>query len=281
MLKPYYFAVVKTLLLVAVLTLLGALVAGHHVRPFQLPTLASHHCPIADARGERGVFHVYVPTSWRAEEYVRRLCDEVLRESGFSHARISWLPREYLSSEDIVTKEYKLIWSRHNSLKGLMQDYERFYDVLLAMPNYTVYWLSHNDSPTLSQAFFNGKRIGFLEDSKSQSAYQQPMRQLRENNIQLTEHQITFYPSRQNLIKDFLEQKLDLVSVTGVGDYGHINHWPAQKKILISDQMPIGNWYIDNIISTPTRCRILKSLSLYTTMIEQAASVSITPRPCP
>ena len=280
MLKLRYLALGKVLILAAVVISLGALVANHQVRPYQIPSLASYQCPVIDSTGEKGLFHAYIPSDWQVEEYGRRLCGEVLQNSGYSQARISWLPREQLSTQDIVEKEYKLIWIRHDSLKGLMHDYESFYDVLLALPTYKIHWISRVDSPTLTQSFFNGKRIGLLEDSQSQSAYQQPMRQLHENNIQVTDEQVVFYPSRQALINDFLDQKLDLISVAGIGDLTAINKWPDQKKILITDQADIGHWYIDNSITDPLRCRLLQSLSLYTAMIEDAASVTITLPPC-
>lgn len=280
MLKLRYLILGKVLVLAAVVISLGALVASHQVRPYQLPSLASYQCPVIDSTGEKGLFHAYIPSSWRVEDYGRLLCGQVLRKSGFSHARISWVPREQLSTEDIVEKEYNLIWIRHDSLKGLMHDYESFYDVLLALPTYSVHWISRIDSPTLTQDFFADKRIGFLEDSQSQSAYQQPIRQLHENNIQLTDDQVFFYPTRQALINDFLNQKLDLISVFGIGDYTAINNWPDNKTILITDQADIGNWYIDNSITSPLRCQLLQSLSLYTVMIEDAASISITLPPC-
>lgn len=280
MLTPRYLFIGKLLIVATVVASLGALVANHQVRHFQLPSLASYQCPVIDSTGKKGVFHVYIPSNWRVEDYGRRLCSEVLQESGFSHARISWVPREQLSTEDIVEKEYNLIWIRHDRLKGLMYDYESFYDVLLALPTYKVYWVSWEDSPTLTQDFFSDKRIGFLEDAQSQSAYQEPIRQLHENNIQITDDQVAFYPTRQALISDFLDQKLDLISAIGIGDFTDINNWPDQKKIPITDQADIGNWYIDNSITGPLRCKLLQSLSLYTAMIEDAASISITLPPC-
>ncbi len=280
MLKPRYLIIGKVLVVAAVLTALGTLVASHQIRPYRLPSLASYQCPVIDANSGERVFHVYIPTNWRVEDYARLLCGEVLRESGFSQARISWLPRDQLSTQDIVEKKYKLIWIRHDSLKGLMHDYESFYDVLLAMPTYKVHWISQVDSPTLTQVFFKDKRIGFLGDSQSQSAYQQPMRQLHENNIQITDEQVVFYPNRQALITDFLKQKLDLISVVGIGDFTAINNWPQRKRILITDQATIGNWYIDASISEPLRCQLLQSLSLYTAMIEDAASITIALPPC-
>lgn len=272
-----YLTLARVLVLAAVVISLGTLVASHQVRQYQLPLLASYQCPVIDSEGENGVFHAYIPSNWRVEDYAHQLCGDVLRNSGFSHAHISWVPRDHLSTEDIVERKYHLIWIRHDTLKGLMHDYESFYDVLLALPTYEVHWISRADSPSLTQGFFNDKRIGLLEDSKSQSAYQQPIRQLHENNIQITDDQVVFYPTRQALVRDFFDQKLDLISVVAIGD---ISSWPEQKKLLITDQADIGNWYIDHNIAGALRCKLLQSLSLYTAMIEDAASVSITLPPC-
>jgi len=279
-LKRHYLNIGKLLIFATVVASLGALVASHQVRPYQLPSLASFECMVIDSTGERGVFHAYTPSNWRVEDYGRQLCDEVLPHSGFSQARISWVPREQLRTEDIIEKEYSLIWIRHDSLKGLMHDYESFYDVLLALPTYKVYWISRFDSPTLTQSFFNNKRIGLLGDSQSQSAYQQPIRHLHENNIKINDDQLLVYPTKLALINAFLDQKLDLISVVGIGDFTAINNWPEQNKILITDQADIGNWYVDNSITGPLRCQLLQSLSLYATMIEEAASISITLPPC-
>lgn len=280
MIRLRYLVLGKVLILTAVVVSLGAWVTNHQVRPYQLPSLASYQCPVIDSKGEAGVFHAYIPTNWRVEDYGRRLCGQVLRKSGFSHARISWVPREQVSPKNIVEKEYNLMWIRHDNLKGLMQDYESFYDVLLAMPSYKVRWISNVESPTLTQGFFNGKRIGFLGDSQSQSGYQQPIRQLHENNIQIADDQVVFYSTRQALVSDFLDQKIDLISAIGIGDFSSINNWPDEKAILITDQADIGNWYIDNSITGPLRCQLLQSLSLYTAMIEEAASISIPLPPC-
>ncbi len=267
-------------LVAAVVLSLAYLAGSHTVRPYQLPSLAAYQCTIIDSSGERGLFHVYIPSDWQVEEYAVRLCEEVLPKSGFSHVRITWLPREQFSTQDIVEKKYKVMWARHDSLKGLMYGFQSFYDVLLPLPTYKIHWISWLESPMATQGFFDGKRIGMLGDSQSQSAYQQPMRHLHENKVQITDEQVTFYSTKQALISDFLDRKLDLISVVAVGDFTAINKWPEQKKILITGKAAIGNWYIDNTITGPLRCQLLQSLSLYTAMIEEVASISIAVPPC-
>jgi len=143
-----------------------------------------------------------------------------------------------------------------------MPGYNSFYEVLISMPKNSIYWLTHANKPSLTQHFFKDKVIGLLIDPKSQSAYQQPMKQLNDYHIAVAEEKFRYYLSRKDLISDFLAKKLDLISVPGSNTV-EINSWPINKKMLITDKASIGDLYINKTASNLLKCKIKMSFSFY------------------
>ena len=278
MLSLYYRFHIRVFILLIFLVAFTWLLSLHQVKKFQLPNLNSYQCKVKKPVGDE-VFSIYIPSNWQAKNYAHSLCNEVLVGLEFSHVKISWQPRENITTSDIVKQNYNVLWFRHSSLNGLMPGYDSFYEVLISMPKNSIYWLTHVDSPSLTQDFFRDKAIGFLTDPKSHSAYQQPLKQLNDYNIEIAQGKIQYYLSRKNLISDFLAKKLDLISIPGSGII-EINNWPTNKKILITDKTSIGDWFINKSASRSLKCKIKMSFSFYREHVEQIIQKTIPESVC-
>ena len=84
----------------------------------------------------------------------------------------------------------------------------------------------------LSANSLKNKRIGLLEDKRSESGYLAPMSELKQFGHELDNAQLVFYPNRESLVNDFLAEKLDIIP--SVGHRGQLKRWPYQKRCLYS-----------------------------------------------
>lgn len=217
MTQSYYSALAKFILILFIALVSFALLATHRVSSIALPALSSYQCDVASAAlnvdkteqvnhlevendvtalestrlyntglkpaATGRVFKLYLPTNWQVAALANRLCRDTLVGSEFDRVFISWQPRESLTSQDILTGNWQMMWNRDHALSGLVPNWNEFYGVLLTLPSYGIYWFSQQQDIELNRGFFAGKKIGLLADNKSMSGYLAAMSQLNQYNI--------------------------------------------------------------------------------------------------
>lgn len=269
----FYFTLSRTLLL----TLTAALLAWWYAAPgtvrLDAPPLSQFSCSVADGR-VNNVFRVYQPTDYLAETLGQRLC-QLLRGTDYSQVVVSWQPRAQLGTDNLLQQSYDLWWDRQHVLEGQLPAVQTIYAPLLHLPRYQVAWFSHQPHPALNADFFNGKRIGVLTDSRSQSGHQQPLEQLASHHLPTSHDQLHFYTNRQTMVDDFLAGRLDLIP--GMRVFPALSRWPADQVLPIAADLPIGDWFVARHIPPALHCSLIDALRLYEPMIRQLSASSPWP----
>ncbi len=126
-----------------------------------------------------------------------------------------------------------------------------YYRPVVKTPDYFLYWFSRSESPTLTQAFFDGKRkVGFVDDTRSQTFFLQPFKALKEAGIQLRERQKVFFPDHQSLSEAFRSGEIDVMTGLQRPDSSAldgINYFTLR----FHDRVPSGYWYLRKQLQSP------------------------------
>ena len=302
MAQNYYLTLSKFLILIFIALLSSRLLATHRVTALVLPTLYHYQCAVAldhtsavsnrqldeSISVQRHVFQAYVPTNWQAKQFADILCTDTLVGSEYDAVSVSWQPRESITSQDILTHKWQMMWNRDHALSGLVPNWDSFYAVLLQLPSYPIYWFSQQQNIEITPSYLAGKHIGLLADSKSLSGYLAAMSQLNQHGIEVamltnatppaqsSVPTIHLYPNRHELVQDFIHAKLDLIPDVGVEPI--LSAWPSDQKLLITDSAPMGNWYISQAMPLSLHCKLRAALTVYQPMLERVSQqpLSIT-----
>lgn len=276
MTNTFYLKLIRSFILTLVVGGLIFLLAYHRPINVSLPELDSYRCMVAQAHNssEFEVFRLVVPDQGKATKYADYLCEHVLPGSRFSAAEISWLSRYKQHAHRFGGENTHLIFIRREHFKALNPGFDQFYQSIFKPPAYSAYWFSHHEGLELSQAFFEQKRIGLYEDKYSLSSYQMPLQQLQANNIVLNESQITYYSTRYDLAKAFLNNELDLMA--GMRFMDGLGEWPQLKSYLISDHLVLGELFVHRSVDPALHCRLNESMVVYKSLMEH-----MTQKPMP
>jgi hypothetical protein len=207
-----------------------------------LPSLegvTSYQCATGSDVGD--VFRVLTLTFDGASELAERLCAAPELASVFSQVRVTWRSRDYLQASHIVNEDYDYLWSRDHLLRGLVPDVERYYQPLLQTPGYNIFWLSRVGPVQLEPAFFADKRLGFLDDSHSQTFYVQPFLALKEAGVELRPDQQRLYPDVTLLRQALQDGLVDIIpgAALPVG----LSEDQFNRTLMVSG-MSSGAWYL-------------------------------------
>lgn len=357
MTQSYYSELAKFILILFIAMVSFALLATHRVSSIALPELSSYQCGVSSAAlnvdkaepvnhlnvednvisrtftnlhntvlkpaATGRVFKLYLPTNWQVAALANRLCRHTLVGSEFASVFISWQPRESLTSQDILTGNWQMMWNRDHALSGLVPNWSEFYTVLLKLPSYGIYWFSQQQDIELNRRFFAGKKIGLLADNKSFSGYLAAMSQLNQHNIVFNSANtsttgaseanesvvnltpiaamkpvnlsaippddvspvaitstvnIQLFPNRHEMVQAFLQGKVSLISDAGADPI--LANWPANKKRLITDAAPMGNWYVSQSLPKELHCKLREALTVYQPMLEQVSQQALDMKRC-
>ncbi|WP_203142293.1 hypothetical protein [Marinobacter mangrovi] len=249
--------------LVLLLSVLTAIVLGRvYGAPVAVGPFDHYRCSTGDRSGGEGVFRVLSTTNYLAQTFADHLCASNRIAARFEAVDISWQPREQLTTRQLARQHFHLLWNRQRVLKGLLSNYDRFYDSVQKTPDYSVYWLSNGDTPRLTAGYFAGKRVGLIQDSQSQSSFQQPMGQLQAAGITLSDRQLHFFADRRALYQAFAEGRIDLMSgIKWVGE----QEVPPERRLAIAENLPTGRWFLSRSLAADVefRCALLVQMDVF------------------
>lgn len=228
--------------------------------PLQLSDYQAYRCETGGESGPR--LRLLTLTALYAPELAERLCGADAVRRHFSGVDIAWRPRGFLTARHILEGQYDLFWNREHLVLGMVPEFYDYYSPLLHTPRYAVHWLSHSDEAvTLDPGFFEGKTVGLLADTHSQTYYLQPMNALSRAGIRLSEQQTRLYVDANNLYRGFRRGEVDLISSPlFFADRMGIAY---EHSLLINADVPSGTWYIKNrLLDSGVECVLLRALAV-------------------
>ncbi|WP_148864510.1 hypothetical protein [Marinobacter fonticola] len=256
--KSIHTVLVVLVLLAALVTVVA--LSWTRIETLPLGPLFTYRCNTLTEQAGGDTFRVLTTTNY----YAQALADQLCRSPGlavrFEAVEISWQPRGQLTTRELTDQHFDLLWNRERVLKGLLANYEAYYATLQQTPDYSVYWLSNRDKPELSQAYFEGKRIGLLQDSQSQSSFQLPMGQLKAADIRLQDRQLHFFTDRVALYRAFSQGEIDVISgLKWVGE----REVPPEQRLVIAENRPTGAWFVSRqVLDAGLRCELAESMTV-------------------
>tara|TARA_R110000751_G_scaffold116604_2_gene216575 strand:+ start:367579 stop:368358 length:780 start_codon:yes stop_codon:yes gene_type:complete len=212
-------------------------------------------------------FRFLAVTSLYATTIAEFLCDSPIMAQFYSGVTISWKPRWLLSPNEVINENYDLIWSREKALSGLVPSFKQYYQLLMALDNYKVFWFSKGASPILNQSYFENKRVGILSDRLSQTHHLLPIISLKDANIQLNSKQLIIFDDARSLYRAFAKGEIDLI--TG-GDWLRRQIDAPLTSLLISDQVNAASLYIRKQHPIESECALIQAMSLYKQTLTEA-----------
>ncbi len=237
------FYILKLLIVIAFFLSCMAFFTHQTIEPLTLKQQYTYRCNVKQPSGKKR-FHIYLPTNWQVEVFAEKLCGSLLVGQPFETVTVSWQPREMLNTEQLLNDNYALILNRDYALSGLLPNWDDFYTAILSLPSYQISWFSHQHNMLLSANSLKNKRIGLLEDKRSESGYLAPMSELKQLGHGLDIAQLVFYPNRESLVNDFMAEKLDIIP--SVGHHEQLRHWPISKTLPLQHVSSTLSWYLNN-----------------------------------
>ncbi|WP_226663565.1 hypothetical protein [Microbulbifer aggregans] len=183
------------------------------------PTLSDYHtyqCNAAaasrDDNDPRSTFRILTVTSMYAREVADYLCASPVVAKYYAGIEISWKPRRYLTAEQLLNEEYDLIWSRAHNMRGLVPEFSNYYDTLLRIGHYQVYWFSREQKPEITAPYLKGRRLGLLNDRLSHTHYLLPLESLKQAGVAIDQQELVYFDDALSLVTAFRDGSIDLIS---------------------------------------------------------------------
>ncbi|MDF1622153.1 hypothetical protein [Pseudohongiella nitratireducens] len=220
---------------------------------------------------------VLLVTAHQAGDIASRLCQSESISKAYGSVDVSWKPRTQLSSQELITEAYDVIWSREHVLIGLVPNIGQYYDPLLHFDHYSVYWLSLQNTPVLTAEYFQEKRIGLLADKNSHTHYLLPLESLHRSGIASDSLELVHFQDTNTLYQSFQNGEIDLIT----GGSGYTSPTPVYST-LIDDDAIAASFFVRQALSNQTiRCELIHALSPLKSLWQGIALHQSVPQTCP
>ncbi|MDK2777934.1 MAG: hypothetical protein KYX62_09755 [Pseudomonadota bacterium] len=257
-LLPYSLMVAAVL--AAVLTV-SYLSTRQSSRPLQLSDYYSYRCGAEPSLPDRE-FRILTVARTEARALADSLCSNPAFSAVYPTVSIRWQRRDYLTLDHIQEQSFELFFNRQHVVSGIAPNYTLFYSLFHDSPHYTLEWISDDDQPQLSDDYFRHRTLGLLSDPKSQSYHIMPLDTLNAAGIQLPESRIIYFSDTYSLYQAFSSGRVDVIPVPRVSSSAQIP-FRAAYRLLISDDMSPGSWYLSQRVSAAVHCDLQNVLNRY------------------
>lgn len=191
------------------------------------------------------------------QKIAESLCSDPNITSHFGQVEIIWKNRNQLTANDLLNGKITLLWSRDNNLVGLLPSYQDYFNKLLDINNYSVFWYSRVKNAHYSEAFFSHVRIGLLNNEISQTHYLLPMDALKKNNIPMHKLDIIYFDDTYSLYQAFKDNHIDLMP-SGASFDQQLDF--SVEKLLISSDVRAASLYLDKNQPEAVRCAVKQAI---------------------
>jgi len=228
------------------------------VQALNLQSYYHYSCHTGDTRSAGATLRLLLVSTVQVGEIAEQLCDSPSVSRHYEQVVVSWKPRTQLTASDLVNETYDVIWNREHFLRGLLPDFERYYESLLHFDHYRVYWLSLYSEPVMSVDYFQGKRIGLLSDPGSHTHHVLPITSLSTNNIPDGTYSAIYFDETASLYQSFLQGDVDLIT-------GGSSLLPTESvfQTELTDNATAATFFVRSGLQDPDiRCDLIEALEL-------------------
>ncbi|MEI8596467.1 hypothetical protein [Photobacterium sp. Hal280] len=197
----------------------------------------------------REPLRVFTPVHQLALPILKKLCSQAAIQSAYADVSVFWQARSEFVPAQIYSQFYDVMWGRDYVLNGMSPSYLDYYQPLLTLPGYDVYWYANTAGFQGNRHDFEQLEVGLLDDPFSLSGYQLPMNQLNSLQLAADSVHIAFYPSRQALAEALLAGQVDVIADTSFSAL--LQSSAVLSKVKIASQVSSGAWYVSDRVSSP------------------------------
>lgn len=274
---PWNFRAITAILL-GISAWASAALTDPRPQPPQLSEYDEYRCSIPDSLTTTPTLSILTATSSSARVLADKLCADPAIGRQYAAVRISWKPRSLLTAEQLLSEQYDLIWSREHYLLGLVPDLAAYYDTLMRIENYAVYWVSKESTPVLEAAYFSDKKVGLLNDERSHTHYQLPLRSMKATGLDALAENVRYYNDIAALYSDFASGEIDLISAGKMLD-SQFNQ--PLLRTLIDDHATAASFFVRHAITDDAvLCALTSALSVYDALFEDTRRHVFRMSPC-
>jgi hypothetical protein len=220
-----------------------------------------YRCNTGNQHNSSG-FKLLLPAFGLAKLLSDSLCQQPYMREHYAYIEAHWFARSDINARLLLDGDFDLVWIRKHVLTGLVANAKDYFQEIATLPRYCVFWISHNDKPQLTQAYFSNRTIGLLDTPQSYSGYQLPMESLKQAGITLLPDQLRYFPTRHALLKAQQTGSVDVIP--GLHLDSDLNTIPEEHRLLIRAGVSAGGWYLKTEINDERhRCAVYDAI--YTT----------------
>ncbi|MGR5252363.1 hypothetical protein ACPV5S_09175 [Vibrio astriarenae] len=233
----------------------SALFLSHlsHNKTSAIRQLANHtECLVSGAvnRSLYLPFKAYVVNNTASHGLSEALCSDVLFGSRYSHAVVNWKHKSLVSSIDLFSNNYHILYIDEAHLRSHFPDYATKYAVLSGEKEEDLFLVSiqHSDSIRFNTSY------GLLSDPLNYTGNIRPSMFLSNQLGRQALPNVTYYSNVDSMIRGLESGEVDYIPLTNRYDLSIYN-----TKLLIEKNVNYHQWYVSRELS-PTIIEDVKNM---------------------
>ncbi|WP_412723187.1 PhnD/SsuA/transferrin family substrate-binding protein [Alteromonas sp. D210916BOD_24] len=165
-----------------------------------------------DLTGNSDVFTAYITDGRIAEMVEARLCADKTIRRQYSEVKVVVGQSDYDTFRYVNHGVVDLALVKRNIVDAFGADQIYGLTKIAAHPDYSAFFIALREKPLLSKEYLLGKRIGLLDYPSSRSGHIVPKTVLQDLGLTVTNVDIVYYSSHQELRRALLAGEVDIIS---------------------------------------------------------------------
>ena len=250
--------------------LLGLALAPQGIELNQLPMRAynTYECVVGGQKGIAGetlegarTFRIMDVFHLGASSVADSLCGNSEFAEAYDRVVVAWVNRDQIDLRQLFQKHYDLLIAKPQTMERTDMPGISGYMPIAHYANYSGLLIAFESQPEMSNAYFQGKKLGLLDDPNSLSGYQIPNSALKRANIDFSLFDIAYYKSHLELYSALHRGEVDLIASFRWSEFDGSSEPSAEKVLRLQSELPGPRWYLHpERVDTVSHCVVQEAL---------------------
>jgi hypothetical protein len=219
------------------------------------------------------VFRILDVFRLNTNELAEQLCASPAISARYNRVEVSWMHRDQLDLREIVNQSYQVLLAKPELLQRLTETHATAYASLASYQEYVSQLISIKSTPSLSNNYLAGKRLGLLDDPNSLSGYQIPKAAMQRAHIDESAVTIVFFKSHADLHRALFVGQVDVIASYSAA-YFRDDH-VATKRLDLQRGLSGMQWYLHPaLVDTDIHCEVVRYLAGFSSAMGAPTSIS-------
>jgi ABC transporter, phosphonate, periplasmic substrate-binding protein len=233
---------------------------GIQARSLEVRDYGLRQCDFS-GEGSAPVLHILDAVYMEEVPLLEVFCQSSRLARDFSSIELRSVHRDRLDLRELYESRYDVILAKPELMgDGAEGSNARVDYVLVAQyPDYGSQLVALKGKPELSAQWLRGKKLGLLDDPNSVSAYQIPLRALRNRGLE-DEPDIIYFRSYRQLYRALFSGEVDVIPAL-LSNEGPASRLQLPEGLVLEEIISGPGWYISSrLVSTPSHCGVMAAL---------------------